>query len=551
MHDHDWRQSAMSSSPVSEHTLSTPSLPHYALPRIQSPSSPVSKDDYRLSWDPPVDSKISLPSFRSLFAAPSDDEEHHSTEYYASSEPEVMQDEDEFLTDSDDEPQHSYFYNSHIRFNISAERGRWKSDPLPRHAVLRLAARTTSPTPSPAPSAVPVQRNISEPAPTVASQREASSEPQLPPSSSPILSHSSPILSPISLSVSPMVGSVSPLSVPGPLSPLSLPPSSIAGDHDMDLLTDDEMVQQPTEDTDIGLGLLAATSAESQESPVDVIVAETSPSIPAKEPESLVQSAKVDDHVLSDLDIPMLIKVSVTSHEESRDESTESEPSRDGKAKNETADKGKKRVAQSASKVDTRKAKKARTVDSTIASRAGGSSNTRSRDTKSRRRESRDSKPKSSRSEQRNKSKKSRASPQPEIDPELCGMLIECLATSRASSLPTSALFKSIMQSYPSVKSRGTEEECLELMERILESGTVAAGGSGVFGKVERETSDDDSERVSEEQWFYQSERDPDQDRAQLFVSIRPAKRAETKKFKNYFYKPLERISRWDPEDAL
>jgi hypothetical protein len=76
--------------------------------------------------------------------------------------------------------------------------------------------------------------------------------------------------------------------------------------------------------------------------------------------------------------------------------------------------------------------------------------------------------------------------PSPELDPELCGMLIECMATSRASSLPMSTLYRTVMQSYPSLKSRGTEHECLEIMERVLEGGTVAGGGSGVFGKVQR-----------------------------------------------------------------
>lgn len=76
----------------------------------------------------------------------------------------------------------------------------------------------------------------------------------------------------------------------------------------------------------------------------------------------------------------------------------------------------------------------------------------------------------------------------PEIDPELCGMLIECMATSRASSLPMSTLYKIAMQSYPSLKSRGTERECLEVIERVLEAGTVAGGGTGVFGKVQSNT---------------------------------------------------------------
>ncbi|KAJ7293609.1 hypothetical protein C8J57DRAFT_1041890 [Mycena rebaudengoi] len=142
--------------------------------------------------------------------------------------------------------------------------------------------------------------------------------------------------------------------------------------------------------------------------------------------------------------------------------------------------------------------------------------------------------------------------PNPELDPELCGMLIECMATSRASSLPMSTLYKSLMQSYPSLKSRGTEGECLDILERVLENGTVANGGSGVFGKVQS-SGHDDSDRPLEAQWFYVPERDQDQERAVLIRSMmpRPAKRSETKKFKQYYYRPLGKISRWDPEDEL
>ena len=31
----------------------------------------------------------------------------------------------------------------------------------------------------------------------------------------------------------------------------------------------------------------------------------------------------------------------------------------------------------------------------------------------------------------------------------------------------------------------------------------------------------------------------------------RLAKRSETKKYKQYYYAPLARINKWDPEDAL
>ena len=56
-----------------------------------------------------------------------------------------------------------------------------------------------------------------------------------------------------------------------------------------------------------------------------------------------------------------------------------------------------------------------------------------------------------------------------------------------------------------------------------------------------------------EAQWFYVPERDPDQERASLIKMMFPrlAKRSETKKAKQYYWRPLPKISRWDPEDEL
>lgn len=63
----------------------------------------------------------------------------------------------------------------------------------------------------------------------------------------------------------------------------------------------------------------------------------------------------------------------------------------------------------------------------------------------------------------------------------------------------------------------------------------------------------DDSDRPLEAQWFYVPERDEDQERAALIRSMmpRPGKRSETKKYKQYYYRPLGKISRWDPEDEI
>jgi len=138
------------------------------------------------------------------------------------------------------------------------------------------------------------------------------------------------------------------------------------------------------------------------------------------------------------------------------------------------------------------------------------------------------------------------------MDTEICGMLIECMATSRASSLPISSLYKAVMESRPSLKALRAEKEWQHLFKRVLSREDVSRGGSGVFGKVES-SGKDDADRPLESHWFYVPERDPDQERATIIRSMmpRPGKRSETKKYKQYYYQPLAKISRWDPEDAM
>jgi len=79
----------------------------------------------------------------------------------------------------------------------------------------------------------------------------------------------------------------------------------------------------------------------------------------------------------------------------------------------------------------------------------------------------------------------------PPLDPEtaalhaqICGLLIETMAMSRASSLPVSSLFKLVMQDQPSLKTQRSEREWVEIFDRVLHAGELGRG-SGVFGKVE------------------------------------------------------------------
>ncbi|KAF8800792.1 hypothetical protein BYT27DRAFT_7174996 [Phlegmacium glaucopus] len=137
------------------------------------------------------------------------------------------------------------------------------------------------------------------------------------------------------------------------------------------------------------------------------------------------------------------------------------------------------------------------------------------------------------------------------LNAEICGMLIETMALSRASSLPLSSLYKMMMQAQPSLRPQRSEQEWLAVFAQVLHEGE-AGKGSGVFGKVES-SGKDDSNRPLEAQWFYVPEKDEDQERAALIRSMmpRPAKRTETKKYKQYYWRPLDKISKWDPEDEL
>lgn len=70
------------------------------------------------------------------------------------------------------------------------------------------------------------------------------------------------------------------------------------------------------------------------------------------------------------------------------------------------------------------------------------------------------------------------------LNTEICGMLIEAMALSRASSLPLSSLYKMVMQTQPSLRPQRSQQDWLTVFARVLQEGE-AGKGSGVFGKVE------------------------------------------------------------------
>ncbi|KAL5485163.1 hypothetical protein ACEPAI_7805 [Sanghuangporus weigelae] len=126
---------------------------------------------------------------------------------------------------------------------------------------------------------------------------------------------------------------------------------------------------------------------------------------------------------------------------------------------------------------------------------------------------------------------------------EMCGCLIQTMALSRASSMPASSLVREVLRENPHLANQRSKSDWLGVASVVLES-------NDVFGRINRMGFDADDKPL-EAQWFYIPENDPDQDRASLLREMMPKKRNETKKHKQYFFKPLGKISRWDPEDAL
>ncbi|KAI0684598.1 hypothetical protein BC835DRAFT_1292776 [Cytidiella melzeri] len=148
--------------------------------------------------------------------------------------------------------------------------------------------------------------------------------------------------------------------------------------------------------------------------------------------------------------------------------------------------------------------------------------------------------------------------------PELEGMIIETLATSRATSLSVTALWDALLRTRPALKTMGSSKlevdtsplnkrEWLQLLMYILAAGHLS---SGLFGRPVSQALLHEISRTKSAQraqWFYVPEKDVDQDRANLVRSMMrgPGKRSETMKYKRYYWKPLGKISRWDREDDL
>lgn len=129
---------------------------------------------------------------------------------------------------------------------------------------------------------------------------------------------------------------------------------------------------------------------------------------------------------------------------------------------------------------------------------------------------------------------------------EITGIVVEALATSRATSMDTAALYLVLTRAHPELKTRRPKKEFLRLIGSVLEAGHARCG---MFEMVQ---SSGDANDEGYGRWFYVPEKDEDKERALLIRALVPRqKRSETMKYKQYYWKPLDRISRWDPEDAL
>jgi len=124
---------------------------------------------------------------------------------------------------------------------------------------------------------------------------------------------------------------------------------------------------------------------------------------------------------------------------------------------------------------------------------------------------------------------------------ELRGFLVQTLAMSRVASMPATCILKEVLQDQPQLAAQRSRKAWLKLVKRTLRS-------SVVFGRIDRNGYDADDKPL-ECQWFYLPDKDDDRDRAALLKEMMPKKRSETRKHKQYYYRPVAKLSRWDDED--
>jgi len=102
-------------------------------------------------------------------------------------------------------------------------------------------------------------------------------------------------------------------------------------------------------------------------------------------------------------------------------------------------------------------------------------------------------------------------------------------------------LLRAVLKSQPHLMQEKTEKSWLVLVRHILDRVQM-------FGRIERNGTDA-ADRPLEDQWFYIPEKDKEDGRAELLKGLMPKKRSVTKRSKQYYFEPVHKVSRWDPED--
>jgi len=134
-------------------------------------------------------------------------------------------------------------------------------------------------------------------------------------------------------------------------------------------------------------------------------------------------------------------------------------------------------------------------------------------------------------------------------DQDLVGIVVEALAMTRASSMDVESIRKIVVDTRPSLKTEHTKEQLKQILLEILDSGAK----DGFFGSVPSSGKDDNGKHLPP-RYFYVPEKDVDQERATLLKNMMPraaGRRSESMKYKQYYWKPLGKWSRWDAEDDL
>jgi hypothetical protein len=129
---------------------------------------------------------------------------------------------------------------------------------------------------------------------------------------------------------------------------------------------------------------------------------------------------------------------------------------------------------------------------------------------------------------------------------ELLGLVIQTLALARASSLTLAELTSALVRTNDAF---GDLSPAAQSPLSIDCAALLAVGRRvGVFGLVSPPKG---GGRHVKDRFFYVPDADDDRERAGLMSAAMPARRAEARRPKRYYWKPLGKISRWDAEDAI